>query len=224
MCKLNKSLYGLKQSSRAWYQQLDQYLLLHQYHRLESNANIYIKREPDHGFTILTVYVDDCIIISTHVHLIQQVKDILHKEFDMSDEGEIHYILGNAIIRNRTQGWIILHQQKYLTNKLQEFNMLNCNPLSTPMQSGIRLSKDTNLPGSEEPYPNSQVVGSLMHAIVNSRPDCAYAVSSLAQYLSNPNISHIQTLKRTLRYIKGTLSFLHQISKMCPRRFPLWIF
>ena len=104
MCKLNKSLYGLKQSSRAWYQQLDQYLLLHEYHCLESNANIYIKRKPDHGFTILTVYVDDCIIVSTHVHLIQQVKDILHKEFDMSDEGEIHYILGNAIRRNRTQG------------------------------------------------------------------------------------------------------------------------
>ena len=180
---------------------------------MELDANTYIKREPDHGFTILIVYVDDCIIVSTHVHLIQQVKDILHKKFDMSDEREIHYIFGNAIIRNQIQGWIILHQQKYLTNKLQEFNMLNCNPLSTPMQSGIRLSKDTNLPGPEEPYPYSQVDGSLMHAIVNSRPDCAYAVSSLAQYLSNPNISHIQTLKRTLRYIKGTLSFCIKYQK-----------
>lgn len=46
-----------------------------------------------------------------------------------------------------------------------------------------------------------------MHAIVNTRPDCAYAISSLAQYLSTPADSHIYTLKRILRYVKGTLSF-----------------
>ena len=75
------------------------------------------------------------------------------------------------------------------------------------MQSGICLHKEDSDTFHQEPYPYSQVVGSLMHAIVNTRPDCAYAVSSLAQYLSNPSISHIQRLKRTLRYIKGTLSY-----------------
>jgi len=60
----------------------------------------------------------------------------------MTDEGELHYTLGNTIIRNRQEGWIMIHQQKYLLNKLLEFNMLNCNPISTPMQPGLRLSKE----------------------------------------------------------------------------------
>jgi hypothetical protein len=75
-------------------------LTLQGFTRLKSDANIYIKREKDEGFTILTVYVDDCIIVSNNTTLIQQVKDILQHEFDMFDEGEIHYTLGNAITRN----------------------------------------------------------------------------------------------------------------------------
>jgi len=71
VCKLKKSLYGLKQSSRAWYQRLDQYLLLHGYQRLDSDANIYIKRTSNNSFTIITVYVDDCILISNKIELIQ---------------------------------------------------------------------------------------------------------------------------------------------------------
>ena len=73
VCKLAKSLYGLKQSSRAWYQRLDSYLLLQGYTRLESDANIYIKRENDQGFTILTVYVDDCIVVSNKAALIHEI-------------------------------------------------------------------------------------------------------------------------------------------------------
>ena len=217
VCKLNKSLYGLKQSSRAWYQRLDQYLLLHHYQWLELDANIYLKKEADNGFIIITVYVDDCIIISNHVALIQQVKDTLQKEFDMSDEGDIHYILGNTIIKNKHEGWIMIHQQKYLTNKLKEFNMLNCNPLNTPMQSRICLHKEDKNTSHQKPYPYSQVVGNLMHAIVKTQLDCAYAISSLAQYMSNPSISHIQTLKRTLRYIKGTLSYGIKYQKFAQR-------
>lgn len=62
----------------------------------------------------------------------------------MSDEGEICYTIGNAIIKNLQEGWLILHQHKYLTSKLQEFNMLNYNPSSTPMQSSVRLSKENS--------------------------------------------------------------------------------
>lgn len=76
------------------------------------------------------------------VYLIQQIKNILQKEFAMTDEGEIHYILENATLRNRLEAWSILHQQKYFTSKLEEYNMLNCNHSSTPMPSCLRLSKD----------------------------------------------------------------------------------
>ena len=212
VCKLIKSLYGLKQSSRAWYMCFDTYLLQQGFSRLEADANIYVKHDNDDGFTILTVYVDDCILISNHISLIHKIKAILHTTFEMIDEGEINYILGNSIIRNRHEGWTILHQQKYLLDKFAEYHMSNCNSIRTPMQCGIKLSKDDSPSTTEErdlvsSYSYSQLVGSLMHAQVNSQPDCAYIINSLAQYLSNPGIIHVQTLKRTMCYIKVTLSY-----------------
>ena len=88
--------------------------------------------------------MDACKFVSNKVTFIQQIKDNLQLEFEMSDEGEIRYMIGNAIIRHLQEGWLILHQHKYLTSKLQEFNMLNYNPSSTPMQSSVRLSKENS--------------------------------------------------------------------------------
>ena len=85
--------------------------------------------------------------------------------------------------------------------------MIDCNSISTLMQSEIHLSKEGSLLSPEDQHLYSQIVGSLMYAIVNTQPDCAYTISSLAQYLSTPTTSHIQTFKRTLRYVKGTLPY-----------------
>jgi len=89
VCKLIKSLYGLKQSSTTWYIHFDAYLIVQGYHQLEANANIYIKNESDNGFTIIIVYVDDFLVISNKPFLIQFIKSILQQEFEMSDEGQI---------------------------------------------------------------------------------------------------------------------------------------
>nr|PNR34429.1 hypothetical protein PHYPA_024246 [Physcomitrium patens] len=70
----------------------------------------------------------------------------------MSDEGKIHYNLGNAILRNRKARWIILHQAKYITNKLHEFHILNFNPLNTPIQLGIFLSNEDHINFHDYPY------------------------------------------------------------------------
>lgn len=83
--------------------------------------------------------------------------------------------------------------------------MLECNSISTPMQPQIRMSKEGSFSQDQHFYP--KVVGSLMHSIVNTRPDCAYTISSLAQYLSTPTILHMQALKQILRYLKGTLPY-----------------
>jgi hypothetical protein len=69
VCKFIKFLYGLKQSLCAWYQCLDHYLTLQGFTRLEFDANIYIKREKDEGFTIFIIYVDDCIIANIEITL-----------------------------------------------------------------------------------------------------------------------------------------------------------
>jgi hypothetical protein len=104
----------------------------------------------------------------------------------MSDEGELHYTIGNDIIKNRTKRWIILHQTKYFTSKLEEFGMFKSNLINTPLLASVHLSKDDS-PITKEKLvathdsPYSRVDGSLMHAIVNNRPNCSFVVNSLAQ-------------------------------------------
>lgn len=93
ICKLLRPLYaiGLKQSSRAWYQRLNQYIFLNEFQRLESNPNIYLKRENDNGFfTNTTIYVDECILWRNKISLIQQVQAIIETKFEMIDEGVLY--------------------------------------------------------------------------------------------------------------------------------------
>jgi hypothetical protein len=103
ICKILKFLYGLKQFSRAWCQCLENYLIFQGFPRLESNVNIYIKKL-NVGFVVLIVYVDDCIFISNIITLIEQIKFILQQEFNMSNDGELHYALSNAILYNQQEG------------------------------------------------------------------------------------------------------------------------
>jgi hypothetical protein len=129
----------------------------------------------------------------------------------MSNEGGLHYTIRNVIIKNHIEGWIILHQTKYLTSKLQEFGLFENSLINTPLLASMHLSKDDSPITKEElvathESPYSRVVGSLMHAIVNNKPNCSFVVNTLAQYLSNPNVVHIQALKHVMHYIKGTLT------------------
>jgi hypothetical protein len=102
-CKILKSLYGFKKKSTTWCQCFKNYLILQGFQRLESKVYIYIKKL-DFGFVVLTVYVDDCIFISNTLTLIEQIKFILQQEFNMSNDGEIHYTLSNAILYNHQEG------------------------------------------------------------------------------------------------------------------------
>lgn len=81
--KVLKALYGLMQSSRTWYQQLNQHLLLNEFQRLKSDASIYLKSENDRGFINTTIYVDDCMLLRNKISLIQQVKTIIQTKFEI---------------------------------------------------------------------------------------------------------------------------------------------
>jgi hypothetical protein len=99
VCKLLKPLYGLKQSLQAWYHRLDSYLPSKSFKRIEADSNLF-KHQHHGGFQILVVYVNDYVLINNSLAWITDFKTILIVEFDMTDEGYIHYCLGNQIIRN----------------------------------------------------------------------------------------------------------------------------
>jgi hypothetical protein len=111
----------------------------------------------------------------------------------------LHYIIDNFIIRNHKKCLISLQQIQYLITKLQEFGMFTSNSMNTPLFVNVHLSKKNHTIKEEhmtiQGYPYFQVVGNLMHAIINIKSDCYFVVNSLAQYFSNPRVAHIQTLK-----------------------------
>ena len=175
VCKLNKSLYDLKQSPRQWYKKFDKFMISHGYSRSFKDQCVYFKNCND-DIIYLLLYVDDMLIASKSMSKISELKMELSKEFEMKDLGNAQRILGMEIQRDRKQRVLRLTRTQYIEKVLSRFGMENAKPVATPLGSQFKLSKDM-CPTSEEDkrymanIPYSSAVGSLMYAMVCTRPD-----------------------------------------------------
>ena len=211
VCKLNKSIYGLKQSARCWNTTLEEYLKSADYHKSGADGCMYVKtvKEPDNhiNFVILGVYVDDIVVVSNNPSMLNAEKSALCRRFKMSDQGEVHYLLGMLVQRDRESRTLTISQPGYLKKVLERFGMQNCKPVTTPMETGRKFEQITE---DEEPFDvqtYQQAIGCLTYASTTTRPDISAAVGVLSQYSPKPSESHWTGVKRVLRYIKGTLSY-----------------
>lgn len=206
VCKLKKSIYGLKQSSRVWNEKLNSVLLSFGLNRSEVDQCIYHAGTEDE-LLVVAIYVDDVLIFSKHLNKITKLKASLMKEFKMSDMGEITSILGMRVTRN-DEG-IKIDQSAYITDVLKRFGMDTCNPISTPFDTNQKLTSDM-CPKTEDEraemskVPYMQAVGCLLYAAQITRPDICFAVNVLSRYSTNPGKAHWTALKRVLRYLQGT--------------------
>ena len=210
VCKLKKSLYGLKQAPRCWYKRFDSFIISLGYNRLGSDYCSYYKRfEGDTDFIILLLYVDDMLVSSPNKDRVQELKAQLAREFDMKDLGPANKILGMQIHRDRRNRKIWLSQKNYLKKILRRFNMQDCKPISTPLPINHKLSSGMS-PSSEAErmemsrVPYASAVGSLMFAMICTRPDIAQAVGAVSRFMADPGKEHWSMVKRILRYIKVT--------------------
>eukprot|EP00794_Sanderia_malayensis_P007838 gene7838-biopygen6374 len=211
VCKLEKSLYGLKQSARCWNQSIDHYLRQLGYIQSDADACIYYKSVAEDGqkpkIMIIALFVDDLILATNDTDMLAAEKLDLRNKFEMEDQGEIHYCLGMSIKRNREAKILTIDQKSYLETVLKKFQMFDCKPVATPLEAGKKFEK---LPDGEESV-NKQdyqaAIGSLIYASVATRPDLASAIGILSQFSSNPGKEHWTGVKRVLRYIKGTLEY-----------------
>ncbi|CAJ2663624.1 unnamed protein product [Trifolium pratense] len=119
----------------------------------------------------------------------------------MSDLGELSFFLGMEFMR-RGDG-IVMHQQKYIGELLEKFEMESCNPLSNPSETNTKIDECSD-EEKVDPTVFRQIVGSLRY-VCNSRPDICYAVSVISRFMHDPRKSHMIAAKRILRYLKGTL-------------------
>ena len=211
VCKLKKSIYGLKQSSRCWNTTLDDYLKSVCYHKSNADRCIYVKSMKEANdrisFVILGVCVDDIIPVSNNPVLLKAEKAALCERFEMIDQGEIHYLLGMSIKRDRECRTLTISQANYVERILRKFGMENCKPVSTPLDPGRKFQQ---LSQGDEPFnvqTYQQAIGCLTYMSTATRPDVAAAVGVLSQYMSRPSKEHWIGVKRVLRYLKGTLMY-----------------
>jgi hypothetical protein len=177
VCKLKYGLYGLKQSSFLWNQELNGFLLSLGFTRSVSDPCLYVRRQNGH-LLIMACYVDDLVIASNDDSQKSWLKQQLSARYKMTDCGELEWFLGMRIQRDRANNVITLDQKQYIETILERFGMQHCKPVSTPASVGVHLTRDM-CPTTEEEeefmrsIPYRSAVGSLMYAMVATHPDIA---------------------------------------------------
>ena len=205
VCKLDRALYGLKQAPRVWYNTLSDFLQQLGFQPLDADASVFHKKG-----VIIAIYVDDLLIAGRDRHEIDVLKKALNQRFQMSDLGPVNFYLGMTVTRDRPNRVLRLGQHSYLTKVLRDFGMEECKAAVTPMDAAgsnlVPAPKEyTATPAVVKEY--QRLIGSLMYAMLGSRPDIAFAVSMVSRFASNPTPEHTTAAKRILRYLRGTLDF-----------------
>jgi len=209
VCKLSKSLYGLKQSARQWNKKLYSVLSTLGFTRLQSDSSIYIFSRGDLKI-IVPVYIDDITLISKNDSAMDNVVKELQQHFKLRDLGPTTFLLSVQIHQDFSTHSISLSQPQYIDELLKCFGMDDCKPVQTPLVPGTDLSDLTPTPTQQEEMrsiPYLSAVGALQYLATMTRPDIAFAVSYLGRFNHNPHPNHWCAVKHILRYLKGTCDF-----------------
>jgi len=199
VCRLMKSLYGLKQASRQWYAKLTNFLHSIGFIQSAFDHSLFSKKTAS-SFTVLLVYVDDILLAGKDHEHINEVKQILNSSFKIKDIGQLSFFLGFEV--SRTKEGIHMNQRKYALDILANRGMLAAKPCFTPMVKDIKLMFEQNDPiQEEESY--RRIVGRLLY-LTNTRPNIKFSVHLLSQFMQSLNTHHHKAINQILRYIKGS--------------------
>lgn len=203
--KLNKSIYGLKKSPKNWNEKINSFLEKENFIRSKNDYCLYVKTSGNDR-TFIVLYVDDLLICGTNKENVDEIKIKLTKNFKMKDIGKISNYLGINIIQDCDKGVIKINQTLYLKSILKNYGMEDCKSIATPMDPNFKLEIDKNqIVDKHLETKCRKLIGSLMYAMLGSRPDLCLSISYLSRFQSYPSPELWNGLKRVLRYIKGTL-------------------
>ena len=211
-CKLQRSIYGLKQASRTWNIRFDQAITLYGFEKSPDEPCVY-KRIQGTKVVFLVLYVDDIFLIGNDIEVLSSVKGWLQKQFDMKDLGEANYILGIKLLRDRKNKLLALSQALYIDKILARFSMENSKKGTLPLRHGIHLSKEQSPKTLEQKermsrIPFASAVGSLMYVMLCTRPDICYTVGIVSRYQSDPGEEYWIAVKHILKYLRRTRDYM----------------
>ncbi|GJU40903.1 retrotransposon protein, putative, ty1-copia subclass [Tanacetum coccineum] len=208
VCKLQRSIYGLKQASRSWNKRFDEEIKRFGFDQNFDKPCVYQKASGS-NVTFLILYVDDIIIMGNHIPSLQSVKDYLGKCYAMKDLEEAAFILEIKIYRDRSKRLIGLGQNAYMDKILKRYKMDNSKCGHIPMQERLDLNKTQCASTLKEVkhmqnVPYASAVGSIMYVVRCPRPDVAFGQNITSQFQQNPSECHWTTMKNILKYLRNT--------------------
>ncbi|RVW25775.1 Retrovirus-related Pol polyprotein from transposon RE2 [Vitis vinifera] len=199
VCRLRKSLYGLKQAPRCWFSKLVTALKGYGFLQSYSDYSLFTYTTGNVQINVL-VYVDDLIISGNDSAALKTFKAYLSDCFKMKDLGVLKYFLGIEVARS--SAGLFLCQRKYTLDIVSEAGLLGAKPCGFPIEQNHRLGlANGELLSNPESY--RRLVGRLIYLAV-TRPDLAYSVHILSQFMHEPRIEHWEAALRVVRYLKGT--------------------
>jgi histone deacetylase 1/2 len=203
VCKLDKALYGLKQAPRAWYSRLSSKLQSLGFSASKADTSLFFYNKGGVSIFML-IYVDDIVVASSSEKAVNALLHDLGMDFALKDLGALHYFLGIEV--KKVRDGIIITQEQYANELLKRVNMTICKAVDTPLSVSEKLSLvDGELLSNEDSTRYRSIVGALQYLTL-TRPDIAFSVNKVCQFLYAPTTVHWTAVKRILRYLRGTTS------------------
>ncbi|KAL7294208.1 hypothetical protein TKK_0012227 [Trichogramma kaykai] len=204
VCKLQRSLYGLKQSSRCWNDRFTNFLRLNNLKSSVADPCIFTCNDKEKRI-VVAIFIDDGLLLTKDRKESTSLLVQLKKEFEVT-ECTSRLFLGMQI-GHQEDGAITFQQTAYATKILDRFRMQDANPVEIPADphSDFCVDMHTNQEISKAPY--HEAVGSLLYLSNGTRPDITIAVNRASRYLENTTKLHCNAVKHIFKYIKGTLEY-----------------
>jgi hypothetical protein len=201
ICKLNKILYNLKQSSKVWFETLIKFLFFLSYVSLDVEFNVFMKDD-----IMIVIYVNDLIFMKLNFAAIFWLKNALNERFEMSNLNSCIYYLDMMIFKNRRLKQLILNQNIYVEQILRDHEMWDCKSLIIFMNVSCRLIKifDEYIVDKNLKINYQSIVRSLMYIMLKTRSNIIYFISMINRYVFNLIQIHWQAVKRIFRYLQKT--------------------
>lgn len=185
VCHLKKSLYGLKQTLRAWYDTLKSSLVELGFQRCTSDFSLFFKKSAT-GLLLVLIYVDDTLVTKDDVTDVISIIELIKDRYKLKHIWHVEYLLGVEVVAKKSG--FVLSQHKYLSDLLEKTGMSQCHPCASSMAVNIKLSRYDGVT-MIEPLLYRNTVGALIYLTLR-RPDIAFCVNKLSQFLHSPTMDH----------------------------------
>ena len=206
--KLNRTIYGLKQSGREWYSLLSETLLKLDWHQSSTIPCLFTRKNSSSNLQILLVYVDDVLIMTKFEKEAGKIKEELKNQFPLKDLNSAKYILGIKLDINAKEQTVQICQNNLINELISKYKPHGSINMKLPITKQETEAKTDNLlptqPNLELTRYFQGIVGSLLYISRMSRPDISYGVNFLTRKQSNPNEQDLKTAHKIIDYLNST--------------------